>query len=60
MNLAMLLDILPVFIAPVILCVFSFVSAYVFRFGLPRTGIYSDYIIFAIVVAITLASGGAI
>ena len=55
-----ILQSLPMFVAPFILVIFSMVSAYVFRFGLPRTGIHFDYILFVIVVVVALAIGGAI
>ena len=42
------------------LVLFSLVSAYVFRFGLPKTGIYFDYILFALFTVAALLLGGVI
>lgn len=50
----------PLMIAPVILAIFGVISAYVWEFRLHRGGLGFDYIIFAIVVVIGLALGGAI
>lgn len=60
MNLQLILNYLPVVIAPVVLIIFSLISAYVFKFGLKHTGINTDYILFSIFVVIALVLGGAI
>lgn len=60
MNWQAVLHYLPLIVAPVVLALFSLVSAYVFKFGLRRTGISFDYILFAIYVVIALVLGGAI
>lgn len=52
--------ILSFIIAPCILVLFSVVSAYVFKFGLSRTGIIPDYIVFSLFVVIALLAGGVI
>lgn len=51
---------LPVLIAPFILFFFSLITAYVFRFGRPKSGIHFDYILFVLVVIVALVLGGAI
>lgn len=55
-----ILDYLPLIVAPVILFLFSLVSAYVFKFGLRNTGIHFDYVIFSLIMIAALALGGAI
>lgn len=60
MGIQEVLKFLPVVVAPFVLIIFSMVSAFVFRFGLPKTGIHFDYMVFAIVVIIALVLGGAI
>ena len=59
-TLAFIIERIPVVVAPVVLMIFSLVSAYVFRFGLPRTGINFDYVLFALATVIALVAGGAI
>lgn len=54
------LDLLPLIVAPVVLFVFTLVTAYVFKFGLPRTGIHFDFVLLAIVVVVSLVIGGAL
>lgn len=51
---------LPLLVAPGVLVVFTLVTAYVLKFGLPRTGINFDYILFALVVIVSLVVGGAL
>lgn len=51
---------LSILVAPVIVIIWSLVSAYVFRLGLRGSGIGFDYIVFTIIVAVALVAGGAI
>ena len=51
---------LPLFVAPLIIIMFTCISAYVFRFKVPNSGIAFDYVIFTILIAIGLWLGGAI
>lgn len=60
MTLETVLHYLPLFVAPAVLVLFSIVSAYVLKFGIRRTGIHFDYILFAIFVVLALMLGGAI
>lgn len=50
----------PLVVAPVVLLIFSMVSAYVLKFRVSRGGLGFDYIIFALFVIIGLYLGGAI
>ena len=50
----------PLVVSPFVLLMFSMVSAYVFKFRLPRGGLGFDYIIFTIVLVVGLKLGGAI
>ena len=50
----------PMLIAPFILTLFSFISAYVLKFGVRGSGIHFDYILFTLYVVIALIIGGAI
>lgn len=59
-RLSDFLNSLPLFVAPFILAMYSLVSAYVFKFSIPRSGISFDYIVFTVVVVVSLAIGGAI
>lgn len=54
------LEITSIVSAPLILCIFGFVSAYVLKFGLPRTGIYFDYILLTVVIVLICIWGGAL
>lgn len=54
------LDLLPLVVAPFVLVIFSLVSAYIFKFGLPRTNILPDYMVFTIFIVLGLVLGGAI
>ena len=60
MTVNKILDMLPLLVAPGVLVVFTLVTAYVLKFGLPRTGINFDYILFALVVIVSLVVGGAL
>ena len=53
-------ELLPLLVAPAMLMVFSLVSAYVLKFGVSRTGISFDYVLFSIYVILALVLGGAI
>lgn len=55
-----MLHYLPFFVAPIVWFLFSLISAYVFKFGVRRTGIHFDYVLFAIVVIIASVLGGVI
>lgn len=55
-----IVGVLSMIVAPVMMVVWSLVSAYVFRLGLRGSGIGFDYIVFTIIVAVALAAGGAI
>lgn len=50
----------PMVVAPIVLMLFSMVSAYVFKFGKSRTGINQDYLLFAFYVIVACYIGGAI
>lgn len=50
----------PLFVAPFVLFLFSLISAFVFRFRLPKGGLGFDYVIFALVVILGLKLGGVI
>lgn len=50
----------PLVVAPFILMLFSFVSAYVMRFRLPRSGLAFDYVLFTLLMVVALMLGGAI
>lgn len=58
--LSSILEFLPLIVAPLILLVWSLVSAYVLKFGLRGSGIGMDYIILTALVALALVFGGAI
>lgn len=58
MRLQIVLHYLPLVVAPFVLFLFSLVSAYVFKFGLPKTGINFDYILFTSFVVIACLLGG--
>lgn len=53
-------DYLPIVVSPVVLFLFSLVSAYVFKFGIRNTGIHFDYVIFSIITVAALVLGGAV
>lgn len=55
-----ILGVLPFIIAPCVLAIFSIVSAYVFRFGMPHTGIIPDYVVFSLFVILAALLGGVI
>jgi len=57
---ALIVKFLPVLLAPGVLIIFSLISAYVFKFSLPRTGIVFDYMVFTVYILIALVLGGAI
>lgn len=50
----------PLFVAPLVLLMFSLVSAYVLKFNLPKSGLSFDYIVFTLLIAVALIAGGAI
>lgn len=54
------LSMIPMFVTPFILALFTFISAYVFRFGMSKSGIHFDYILFSIYVIAACVLGGAI
>lgn len=58
MTLQTVLHYLPFVVAPFVLFLFSLVSAYVLKFGLPKTGINFDYILFTFFVVIACLLGG--
>lgn len=58
--LSNVLEFLPLIVAPLILLVWSLVSAYVLKFGLRGSGIGMDYIILTVLIALALVFGGAI
>lgn len=60
MSFSTIIQYLPLVVAPVVLALFSFISAYVFKFGLPRTGINQDYVLFVIFVVLACIFGGAV
>lgn len=60
MSIQTIIHYAPIVIAPFVIILFSLISAYVFRFRLPRGGLGFDYIIFSIVVILALRIGGAI
>lgn len=47
-------------IAGVTAILFTLVTAYVYKFGRPRSGIYPDYIVFSILTVILLKLSGVI
>ena len=51
---------LPLLVAPIILCIFTLISAYVFKFRRPKGGVGFDYVIFTIMIVLVLYLGGAI
>lgn len=55
-----ILSIIPIIVAPFVLIIFSLVTAYVFKFGIPKTNIIPDYLSFALAVVAGLLLGGAI
>lgn len=52
--------IVPVIVAPLAMILLSVVTAYVAKIGKPHTGIYFDYVIFVLVIAMALVAGGAL
>lgn len=50
----------PMIVAPFVLCIFTMISAYVFKFNIRRGGLGFDYFIFTLVVVVGLKLGGAI
>ena len=60
MSIQTIIHYAPIVIAPFVIILFSLISAYVFRFRLPRGGLGFDYIIFSVVVILALRIGGAI
>lgn len=50
---------MPMVVAPIVLMIFGFVTAYVFKFGLPKTGINGDYLLLAFYVIVACIVGGA-
>lgn len=59
-SLSTILHYLPMVIAPFALFIFSLVSAYVLKFGLRRTGISADYVVFGLFVTLAVVLGGAV
>lgn len=55
-----ILAMLPLFIAPFILCMFSLVTAYVLKFGLKGSVIHADYMIFVVYILILLLRTGVL
>lgn len=55
-----ILAILPLFVAPLVLFIFTLVSAYVFRFRVAKSGLGFDYVIFSFIIILGLWIGGAI
>lgn len=55
-----LIAMLPLFIAPFILCMFSLITAYVLKFGMRNSGIHFDYMIFVVYILIALLRGGVL
>ena len=55
-----ILSIIPIIVAPFVLIIFSLVTAYVLKFGIPKTNIIPDYLSFALAVVAGLLLGGAI
>lgn len=55
-----MIGLIAMIVAPVLLAVFTLVSAYVMRFSYPNSGIQFDYALFTLYVVVSLASGGAI
>lgn len=51
---------LPILIAPVILMLFSMITAYVLKFNIKRSGLGFDYIVFSVLVLVCLYMGGVI
>lgn len=47
-------------VAPFVLMLFGFVTAYIFKFGLPKTGINGDYLLLAFYIVVACIVGGAI
>lgn len=60
MNLSEILRFLPMVVAPFVLMLFGFVTAYIFKFGLPKTGINGDYFLLAFYIVVACIVGGAI
>lgn len=60
MNLSEILRFLPMVVAPFVLMLFGFVTAYIFKFGLPKTGINGDYLLLAFYIVVACIVGGAI
>ena len=58
--LATILSILPLLVAPLILIVWSLVSAFVFRLGLRGSCIGFDYVVFTLIMAVALLAGEGI
>lgn len=52
------LSFLPMIVAPFVLCIWSLVSAYVFKLGVRGSGIGFDYIVFTLVVVLGCVLGG--
>ena len=46
--------------APLLFVVFSLVTAYVQRFNVDRSGLAADYVMFTILLVVTMYIGGAI
>lgn len=51
---------LPILIAPVILMMFTMITAYVLKFNIKRSGLGFDYIVFSVLVLVCLYVGGVI
>lgn len=51
---------LPILIAPVILMLFTMITAYVLKFNIKRSGLGFDYIVFSVLVLVCLYMGGVI
>lgn len=60
MNFNVVLEYLPMVVAPFVLMLFGFITAYVFKFGLPKTGINGDYLLLAFYIVAACIVGGAI
>lgn len=58
--LAMIINNLPLFVAPFVLFMFSLITAYVWKFKMPKGGLGFDYVIFTVVIVFGLIAGGAL
>ena len=55
-----ILHYLPLLVAPIVLFIFTLVSAYVLKFRIPKSGLGFDYIVFTLIILAGLVLGGAI